>query len=285
MKSQSLRPGYLRIAGLILLLAAASNLFSADTTAKPVLLYSRYYNAEGENRYAPDGVYKEVLQRLRAEFDVRIHNQSLTPLTLAGVNVILIANPNDKAAGTNPPPPHVTSSDIETLTGFVRNGGGLILMENQENHNLEVEDSNKLLARFGIQATNLYTDAKQLVLPKQTPIIGGLRWAYYTGNLLLLDQTHPAKPRALVTNDLSQKPVKGPRDQAGVLLAVAQLGKGRVAIVTDSGWIADWAFSGEGIGGVSIKEQDNWEILLRLARWATGAGIKGSPAARPPNSE
>src|SRR5437879_2775259 len=62
-------------------------------------------------------------------------------------------------------------------------------------YNLEVEDMNKLLAQFGIQATNLYTDAKKLVLPKETPVIGGLRWAYYTGNLLLLDPTNPAKPQ------------------------------------------------------------------------------------------
>ena len=153
------------------------------------------------------------------------------------------------------------------MTEFVRKGGGLILMENQENHNLETEDSNKLLARFGIQATNLYTDAKELALPGATPIIGGLRWGYYTGNLLLLDAAHPARPRALVTNDLSQKPIQGPRDQAGVLMAAAEPGAGRVVVVTDSGWICDWAFNGEGVGGVAIKQQDNWEIFHRLARW------------------
>jgi hypothetical protein len=145
-------------------------------------------------------------------------------------------------------------------------------MENQENHNLEVEDSNKLLSRFGIQATNLYTDAKQLILPKSAPIIGGLRWAYYTGNLLLLDAAHPAKPRALVTNDLKQKPIQGPRDTAGVLMASAEPGRGRVLVVTDAGWIADWAFTGEGVGGVSIKEQDNWEIFHRLALWVGQVG-------------
>ena len=144
-------------------------------------------------------------------------------------------------------------------------------MENQENHNLEIEDSNKLLGRFGIQATNSYTDAKKLVLPKETPIIGGLRWAYYTGNLLLLDSAHPAKPRALAMNDLNQKPVGGPRDQSGCLLAVAEPGKGRVVVVTDSGWITDAVFSEQGIGNVAIKGQDNWEIFRRLARWAAHA--------------
>jgi hypothetical protein len=243
---------------------------SADSVTKPILLYTRYYNAEGENRYLPDGTYKDVLGRLRAEFDLRVHNKPLTPDSLVGVRLLLIANPSDKAVGTNPPPPHVSATDIKTLAGFVEKGGGLMIMGNQENHNLEVEEFNKLLSRFGIQYTNLYTDAKKLVLPKETPVIGGLSWAYYTGNLVLLDRSHPAKPRGLVMNDLNQKPAKGARDQAGCLLATSEPAKGRVVVVTDAGWITDTALDGRGIGDVAIKDQDNWEIFRRLARWAAG---------------
>jgi len=141
-------------------------------------------------------------------------------------------------------------------------------MGNQENHNLEIEDTNKLLSRFGIQFTNLYTDAKKLIIPEPVPIIGGLRWAYYTGNLLVLEAGHRAKPRPLVTNDLKQKPLKGSRDQEGVLLATAEPGRGRVIVVTDAGWITDAAFNEKGIGDVAIKGQDNWEIFRRLAGWA-----------------
>ena len=241
---------------------------AAEPHARPVLLYSRHYNAEGENRYLPDGTYKQVMQRLREDFEVRMHNKPLTRETLADVRLLFIVNPSDKAVGNNPAPPHVTAADIKVLTEFVRNGGGLIVSGNQENHNLEIADVNRLLAQFGIQATNLYTDAKKLVLPRETPMIGGLRWAYYTGNLLLLDSSHPAKPRALVMNDLNQKPEKGARDQAGCLLATAEPGKGRVIVVTDSGWLADWAFDEEGIGGVAIKGQDNREIFGRLTHWA-----------------
>ncbi len=262
------------------LLATATALLAAERAApaKPVLLYSLHYCAKGENRYPADGVYRDVMQHLRQEFDVRVHDQALTADTLSSVKVLLVANPNDKAFGSNPPPAHVSATDIKMLTEFVRKGGGLIVMENQENHNLEIEDSNKLLAQFGIQATNLFTDAKQLVLPKQAPIIGGLRWAYYTGNSLVLDKTHPARPRALVTNDLKQKPIKGPRDQAGVLLAGAELGKGRVVVVTDSGWITEAALSGAGIGGVSIKDHDNWEIFRWLARWSAHLPAAASAA-------
>jgi len=257
-----------------LLLTAIWKAHPADSQKKPVLLYSRYYNAQGEARYLPDGTYKEVLRRRGEEFDVRVENKPLTGATLAGVKLLLLANPSDKAVGNNPPPPHVSPADVKTLIGFVEGGGGLIVMGNQENHNLEIEDVNKLLGHFGIQFTNLYTDAKRLVLPKATPIIGGLSWAYYTGNLLRLDQSHPAKPRALVMNDLDQKPAKGTRDQSGCLLAVAESGQGRVMVATDSGWITDTALDGRGIGDVAIKEHDNWEIFRRLARWAAGRSEK-----------
>ena len=41
---------------------------AAETaSAKPVLLYCRYFNAEGETRYLPDGNFKEVLSRLRGQ--------------------------------------------------------------------------------------------------------------------------------------------------------------------------------------------------------------------------
>jgi hypothetical protein len=263
-----------RAAALLLLGLTGSLALAAPEpvpSTKPVLLYSRYYNAEGETRYLPDGTFQEVLTRLREHFTVRVHSDPLTARTLADVNLLLLANPSDQAVKGYRPPHHVSAADITTLTRFVERGGGLILMGNQENHNLEVTDVNSLLARFGLQFTNLYTDAKQLTLPKSTPLIGGLRWAYYTGNLVRLQPEHPAHPRALVTNDLSQKPVKGTRDQAGALLAVAEPGRGHVAVVTDSGWLTDDALSGKGIGGVSIQEQDNWEIFLRLARWTAGA--------------
>jgi hypothetical protein len=68
-------------------------------------------------------------------------------------------------------------------------------------------------------------------------------------------------------NDLAQKPVSGPRDEPGCLLAVAEPGRGRVVVVTDSGWIIEPALKGQGVGGVVIDDHDNWEIFRRLVRW------------------
>jgi hypothetical protein len=249
---------------------------AACAAEKPVLLYSRHFNAKGETRYLPDGQYKVLLDRLATDFTVRVHDKPLNLDTLRDVNVLLIANPSDKAVGANPAPPHVDKQAIESVTQFVRRGGGVVIMANQENHNMEVEDTNKLLKQYGLAWTNIYVDAKLLPVPKAAPQIGGLRWAFYTGNLLLLDTNHPAHPRALVANDLNVKPPKGERDAPGVLMATATQGRGRLIAVTDSGWLADWAFDERGVGGVSLKGQDNYEIFRRLALWlATGTFSQG----------
>ncbi len=236
--------------------------------SKPVLLYSRCFNAKGESRYLPDGTFKPLLEKLGKEFEVRVHDQLLNSRTLAGVSVVLIANPSDKAVGDNPPPHHVDKRDINELTRFVLGGGGLIVMGNQENHNLEVDAMNGLLEHFGLQFTNRFTDAKLLPVPKSTPVIGGLNWGYYTGNQVLFSANHPAKPRALVMNDLSIKPASGDRDEPGALMAASEPGKGRVVLITDSGWLADFALDDRGLGGVVLKGQQNWEIIRRISHWA-----------------
>jgi hypothetical protein len=263
-------------AGLVLLFSSTAMLCAAEgrAGAKPVLLYSRYFNAAGESRYLPEGTYREVLGKLREEFEVRVSSEALTEESLVGVRVVWIANPSERAVGTNPPPPHVSARDVDSLTRYVRRGGGLIVMGNQENHNLETQDLNVLLARCGLRFTNEYTDVKAISIGRETPVIGGLRWAYYTGNSIALESGHTARPRCLVANDTEQQPLNGARNAPGCLLAAAEPGQGRVVLVTDAGWLTDDALSGKGIGGVGIKEQDNWEIFRRLAHWSAHSSGK-----------
>jgi hypothetical protein len=243
---------------------------AADGGAKPVFLYSRYYNAQGDNRYLRDGAFREALDLLTNEFEVKTSSAPLTRESLAGVKVVLIATPSDQPVGNGPRPPHMNRQDANAISSWVSKGGALIMMQNQENHNLEVRDMNLLLGRFGIEATNVYTDAKLLRIPSSNSVLGGLRWAYYTGNGLQLKPANPGRPKPLIPNDLSQKPAKGTRDTEGALVASATPGKGRVIVATDSGWICDWAFNGQGVGGVGFKEHDNQEIWLRMVRWAAG---------------
>lgn len=238
--------------------------------AKPRFLYSRYFNARGETRYLPDGSYKQILTKLGASFDVAVHDEPLTPAALANVDVVLISNPSAEAVEDHPAPPRFSHASIAALRDYVYGGGGLIVMGNQEAHNLETVTTNQLMAHFGMRWVDRYTDAKSLSIPNENPVLGDLTWAYYTGNLIELAENHPAHPRSLVTNDLTQKPIKGERDEEGCLLGIAEPGHGRVVLVTDSGWINNSVLDGEGLGGVVIRDHDNAEILERLLFWAMG---------------
>jgi hypothetical protein len=253
--------------GLILSLISGTGSL-AGAAERPVLLYSQFLNAPGENRYPADGAYRRVFDALREEFTVRTNAGPLNAQTLADVKVLLIANPNDRAHGANPPPAHLDGERAIALYNWLVGGGSLILMGNQENHNLETEQVNRFLGLTGLKWVPNHTDAKQLRLADDVALIGGLRWAYYTGNQIEVAPGHPARARCLVANDLAQKPLGGSRDEAGCLLALAEPGNGRVVLVTDSGWITNTALDGTGIGNVAIREHDNLEILLRLTRWA-----------------
>jgi hypothetical protein len=192
--------------------------------------------------------------------------------TLADVKVVLISNPNDQAVPGFPRPPQISEPEIAALTRFVEHGGGLILQQNQENHNLQFEPMNHLLARFGMQTRADHTDLKVITLPRNHPILGGLRWAYIIGNAITIEPGHPARPRPIVTNDLQQPLMSGTRDHPGILLAGAEPGRGRVLVVTDAGWIINNVLNGGEAAGVMIRPEvhDNREIMRRLTRWAAG---------------
>src|SRR2546423_8861101 len=81
---------------VVALLAAPLAATAADESSKPVFLYSRYFNANGENRYLPDGQYRDVLARLREHFDVRVNDLPLNSQTLKDVAGGLVFKPNDK---------------------------------------------------------------------------------------------------------------------------------------------------------------------------------------------
>ena len=266
------RPGWLTVfaamlGGLFLLGAPVPGPTPA-ATRKPVFLYCLHYQAPGENRYPADGSYRQILDHLRSSFEVRVSADPPSPKLLRDVSVVLIANPNDSAFKDQKPPAHVTREDILNWSNYLQDGGGLILLGNQEGHNLEITNVNLLLMRFGMALTNRYHDAKTIAIPVGTPVIGGLGWAYYTGNEILLNPAHPARPRAWVTNDLATPTATGLRNEAGILLAVAEPLRGRLVVATDAGWISHNALDTIGIGGTILRDHHNAELFERLALWA-----------------
>ena len=261
-------PWTLLAAFLTLGLVGSGARAETQPVTKPVLLYSLRYQAPGENRYPPQGSYKPILDHLTNSFEVRITTNAPSLKSLRDVAVVLIANPNEKAVGTNPPPILLERPELLEWASYLQDGGGLILLGNQEGHNLETVHFNLLLARFGLTVTNHYHDAKEIAVPVSTPVIGGLRWAYYTGNEVLLTPNHPAHPRAWVTNDVNTPTTTGRRNDPGILLAVAEPLKGRVVIATDAGWLSRNALENIGIGGVVLSNHQNAELFERLALWA-----------------
>ena len=64
------------------------------------------------------------------------------------------------------------------------------------------------------------------------------------------------------------------RNAEGALLAAAGFGKGRLVVVTDSGWIINSVLAGRGLGGNLVEKDDNLEIMKRLCLWASGQLIE-----------
>jgi gluconolactonase len=249
---------------VIVLLCGA---FGAVAFGKPTLLYSRYFNAKGETRYLPDKDYSIVLERLSREFEVRVSTEAPTEKSLDNIDTILISNPSAEAVDGNPPPPRFSAEMISMLTTFVSNGGGLILMGNQENHNLEVDSTNQLLSNFGMKFVDDYTDIKAITFPEGDMLLSGLKWGYYSGNAIQLI----ADPLVALNNDAKVPLLKGERNGKGALLAYTIAGKGRVAVVTDAGWITNVVLDDPGIAGIRIEGHHNYEIFRRLVFWSATA--------------
>jgi hypothetical protein len=250
--------------------AAQSQVGAAgESPAQPVLLYTTSFHAKGQPDYQPDGPYAEVLKRLGADFEVRAHGEPISRKTLKGVKVVLIANPSFKGHRGGPEPHHFDRNDVFQLVNFVQHGGGLIFLSNQSSaHNCEKQRANELLRHFGIRATHYEVGVKRYEVPRDTPIVGGLAWAFYYGCVLEVDEQHLARPRVLLRNDPELQPLQGVTGPDGPVLALAEVGKGRVVVAADTGWITDWAM--DAIGEDRIQEQDNWRIFQRLAKWVAG---------------
>lgn len=275
--AQHFRMSTLARALVLLGLVLGLGLRAAPAAPKPVLWYCLHYQAPGENRYPPDGAYGEAMKLLAPDFEVRVSAERPARGTLRDVAVVLLANPNDDAHGTNPPPRHLNRTDGRALERFVRGGGGLVVFGNQENHNLETAALNRhLLRRFGVELSNAaYQDGKLYTLPPDAPFGAGLRWAFYMGNHVALTGRTDDRVRSVVINDPATPALNGPRNGPGLLLAALSAGRGRVVVATDAGWLGTAALLDQGIGGgFVIRGHDNAELARQMFRWAAGGEVK-----------
>ncbi len=114
--------------------------FHNDETKMP-----DHYRWEGTGQ----GGYSElgkVIQSLGGE--LQTVKQRVTPASLKGVHVFIIADPDTPAEAENPK--YLEPSEIDALAGWVRSGGRLVLLGNDKG-NAEFEHFNQLAKRFGIE--------------------------------------------------------------------------------------------------------------------------------------
>ncbi|WP_018158106.1 DUF6421 family protein [Demetria terragena] len=194
----------------------------------------------------------------------------LTPAALEVADVFVLAHPaearSERVVGDLPPV--LTGSEIDALEGFVRSGGGLVVLGecDQETYGNSV---NELLLRFGLavrstlvhesadggrrhQGNATWVRGEGISGAGQGLLAGVDDVAFYRAGTVDVSRA----PDALVLQSTSRS-----ADPAGEPLAVAlPYGAGRVVVLADSDLVGD----------DSIEELDNARFWSNLVTWASG---------------
>src|SRR4051794_21826657 len=197
-------------------------------------------------------------------------------LDLDGVAVLVIAHPSEPRWERVVPggEPRFTAGELDAIEAFVRGGGGLILLaeEEQEKYGSNLDE---LAARFGIAVDNAVVHDYDHHHVAPSWVLGDLvreRGAvdllarveqvcfYRAGSL-----TPGAGARVLArTSPTASTP-------GAALLAVTEHGAGRVVVVADSDLFGDDC----------IDELDHADLWRNLVHWAAGPALAAEPVEAP----
>jgi hypothetical protein len=205
-------------------------------------------------------------------------DRPLTPETLAGADVLVIAHPSDPKweVTTNSRPPRLAEAELDAIEEFVRGGGGLIALGETEQEKYG-NNLNDLLARFGIEVSNCTVQdyehhhaAPSWVLAQfengadlepaageaGVDLLARVEQAcfYRSGTLALHDGA-----RVIARSSATASPPRAP------LAAVTVHGEGRVVVLADSDLFGDDC----------IRELDNGPLWLNLVYWAAQPSFAG----------
>ena len=235
---------------LAFLLQALALTCSAQGTPHRVVAVDGWHNNEDKPHYRWEATYPGgfselggILERLGAAR--KTITEPLTPKSLAGVDCLIIVDPDIPAE--NPNPQYILPPEVRVVTSWVRNGGILLLLGNDPG-NAEFEHLNQLAAVFGLKFLEiLHHDAEgkvklTLTGAKDHPVFaGGLK--FYAVQVAPLQVTNPLAETLLADNGHS-------------IMAVVPFGKGRVFALGDP-----WLYN------EYIHTQDNYRIAENLFRW------------------
>jgi hypothetical protein len=221
------------------------------------------------------------------EFHVAAHTGGpLTADVLAGVSVLVIAHPSDPKweATVDGGSPRLAASELDAIDGYVRDGGGLIVLAETEQDKYG-NNVAELVSRFGIEIRNAtvqdydhhYGDAPSWILaslgdplaangdraagtPTADPLAGISAACFYRAGALAISNGARVIARAHPTASLPNAP----------LAATATHGDGRVVVLADSDLFGDDC----------IGDLDHEALWFNLVYWAAQPAF-AAPAAAP----
>lgn len=187
-------------------------------------------------------------------------DQAPTLKALRNAQIYIIASPD--IPSKNPTPNYVTNADVEQTADWVKQGGVLVLMENDA-ANAEFEHFNHLSERFGIHFNP--------VIKNQVPdseFEKGAVPAPADGKLFLHPHKFFMKDICTITASAAALPVL--KLNGDTVMAEAKYGKGTVYAVVDP-----WLYNEYTDGRKLPAEYDNYAGGRELVRWL----IEQVPAA------
>lgn len=222
---------------------------------------------------ADDGYVKAAQTLTDRGLDVAVHVEGeINDEALVGVDVLVLphCSTDEWESTIGVGSPVYSPAEIDTIDGFVRGGGGLVILAETEQSKYGNSFA-EIAARFGVAIENAtvqdsvarFNDVPTWVLaqPADTTVWdvwAGVRQAcLYRAGVLQLDSGSTDSGVILARSSATATP-----PNAGLVAAV-EAGNGRVVVVTDS----------DVFGDDSIDDLDNRAFWLNLVTWAAAGPL------------
>jgi hypothetical protein len=239
---------------------------------------------EMQPSHPEDSSYALAAEALRRrDFAVDAHTRGLLDAAaLAAADVLVIAHPSEPRWERTVPDgsPVLTAEELDAIEAFVRDGGGLIVLGEEEQDKYG-NNLNDLVGRFGIRIENdvvsdydlNYASSPHWILGEPAPLDEAVdllaraeRACFYRATTLTVDD------RALVLFSASPESSSAPGEP---LVAVTQHGAGRVVVLGDSDLFGDDC----------IGHFDHEALWLNLMHWVAANAFRRAAEPAPTDAK
>jgi hypothetical protein len=236
-------------------------------------------------RHPADSSYARAAQALRdRDFAVAAHvGGALSADALAHADVLVLAHPSDAKWERAVPggSPLLSDGEIDAVEAFVRRGGGLLVLGEEEQDKYG-NNLNDLLARFGLRLEHALVSDYERFRHAPTWVLADLDPDAARDGADLLSRVEGAcfyRATTVAVEDGARVLARTSSSASmpgAALVAVAHHGAGRVAVIGDSDLFGDDC----------LGDLDHAQLWLNLAYWlAEPAFAHSAPAAPSPAAE